>query len=109
MDKSSVYLETSILSYLAARPSRELLTAACQQVTAEWWESKRRGYDLFTSELVIAEAKSGDAQAAQSRLKLLSDSLLVYLVNHGYLKKVVEVTRHQPPPIPSPSSIRSQD
>ena len=73
MDRSSVYLETSILSYLAARPSRDLLTAACQQVTADWWESKRRRYALFTSELVIAEAKAGDAHAAQSRLKLLRE------------------------------------
>ncbi len=55
MDRSSVYLEISILSCLAERPSRDLLTAGCQQVTAEWWESKRRRHALFTPELVIAE------------------------------------------------------
>jgi len=41
MKKFSVYIETSIVSYLAAKPSRDLLTAACQQITSEWWENKR--------------------------------------------------------------------
>ena len=71
MAKPSVYIETSIVSYLAARPSANLLTAACQQVTADWWESKRHLYDLFTSELVIVEAKAGDVDAVGRRLDLL--------------------------------------
>lgn len=71
MGKFSVYIETSIISYLAAKPSRNLLTAACQQITAEWWEDKRNEYNLFTSELVVAEAKTGDQDAAAKRLKLL--------------------------------------
>ncbi len=71
MEKFSVYIETSIISYLAAKPSRDLLTAACQQITAEWWEDKRNEYNLFTSELVVAEAKTGDQDAAAKRLKLL--------------------------------------
>lgn len=71
MKKFSVYIETSIISYLAAKPSRDLLTAACQQITLEWWEDKRNEYNLFTSELVVAEAKIGDQDAAAKRLKLL--------------------------------------
>jgi predicted nucleic acid-binding protein len=67
----TVYIETSIVSYLVARPTANLLSAACQQVTAEWWEGKRHLYDLFTCELVIAEAKAGDAEAAEKRLELL--------------------------------------
>ena len=71
MKKFSIYIETSIISYLAAKPSRDLLTAACQQITAEWWENKRSEYNLFTSELVVAEARAGDPDAAAKRLKLL--------------------------------------
>ncbi len=67
----TVYIETSIVSYLVARPTANLLSAACQQVTAQWWEGKRHLYDLFTCELVIAEAKAGDAEAAAKRLELL--------------------------------------
>ncbi len=71
MEKFSVYIETSIVSYLAAKPSRDLLVAACQQITAQWWEDKRNEYDLFTSELVVAEARAGDPDAAAKRLELL--------------------------------------
>jgi len=54
-------------------PSRDLPTAACQQVTSEWWESKRHKYDLYISELVIAEIKSGDPDAAARRIQLIND------------------------------------
>jgi predicted nucleic acid-binding protein len=71
MDKPSVYRETSIVSYLTARPSRNLITAACQQITAEWWDGRRHLYDLVTSELVIVEVRAGDPYAASKRLELL--------------------------------------
>jgi hypothetical protein len=71
MEKLSIYIETSIISYLAAKLSRDLLTAACQQITTEWWENKLNDYDLFTSELVIAEAKAGNPDASAKRLNLL--------------------------------------
>ncbi len=71
MERLSVYIETSIISYLAAKTSRDLFTAACQQITTEWWEDKRNIYDLFISELVIAEAKAGDQDVAAKRLRLL--------------------------------------
>jgi hypothetical protein len=67
----SVYVETSIVSYLTSRPSHDFLTAACQQVTSEWWEEERNKYQLFTSALVIAEARAGDPDAAAKRLSLL--------------------------------------
>lgn len=71
MRRASVYIETSIVSYLAAHPSANLLAAACQQVTREWWETERRDFKLFISELVVLEAKAGDAHAAARRLALL--------------------------------------
>ena len=69
----SVYIETTIISYLTARPSRDLRAAAWQQMTVQWWEQERRNYDLFTSELVLAEAQSGDAEAAGRRMAALDD------------------------------------
>lgn len=72
-----IYLETTIISYLAARPSKDLITAAHQQVTHDWWQHRRRDFDLFSSQLVIQESSAGDAAVAQMRLQLLSDIPLV--------------------------------
>ncbi len=72
MDRQTVYLETSIISYLTARPSRDLRAAAWQEATVQWWTAERGRYDLFTSELVVMEASAGDPQAAASRLGVLS-------------------------------------
>ena len=72
-----LYLETTIISYLAARPSKDLITAAHQQVTRDWWQNRRRYFDLFSSQLVIQESSAGDAAVAQTRLQLLSDISLV--------------------------------
>jgi len=66
-----VYIETTIVSYQAARLSRNLLTAACQQATTQWWEERRHRFDCFTSELVIEEAKAGEPVMAAKRLDLL--------------------------------------
>jgi hypothetical protein len=67
----SVYIETSIPSYLTARPSRDLRTAAWQQITLQWWEQARHHYELFTSELVVGEASEGNPEAAKRRLESL--------------------------------------
>jgi predicted nucleic acid-binding protein len=69
----SVYVETSIISYLTAQPSRDLRAAAWQQITAQWWQRERTKYELYTSALVIREASRGDAEAARRRLQVLED------------------------------------
>lgn len=69
----ALYLETTIIGYLASRPSSHLVTAAHQQVTREWWERRRTDFDLFTSELVLLEAARGDRDTAAERLELLRD------------------------------------
>ena len=66
----SVYIETSIISYLAARPSRDLVVAAHQQLTQDWWLF-RSDYELVISELVVTETSRGDPSAASQRLNLL--------------------------------------
>jgi hypothetical protein len=68
--KTRVYIETSVISYLNARPSRDLVVAAHQQISHEWW-STRHEWELSISALVISEARAGDADAARRRLELL--------------------------------------
>ncbi len=67
----SVYIETSVVSYLTARPSRDVVVAAYQEVTREWWRSAPDRFVLYASALVISEAGTGDADAARARLDLL--------------------------------------
>jgi hypothetical protein len=64
--KPKVYIETSVISYLMARPSRDILVAANQQVTQEWWQDRRIKFELYVSQLVEQEASSGDAEAVSS-------------------------------------------
>ncbi len=70
--KSSVYVETSVLSYLTALPSRDLIVAAHQRITIEWW-SKRGDFELFLSEAVLAELQRGDPEAVKRRLDAAAD------------------------------------
>jgi hypothetical protein len=63
-----VYVETTVISYLTGWPSRDLVRAAHQQVTREWWNNRRGGFDLFVSQAVLEEASGGDPDAARERL-----------------------------------------
>ena len=71
----TVYIETSIPSYLTARPSRDVRSTAWQQITSQWWEQEKAKYKLYTSELVLAEAGAGDPVAAQRRLDAMNGIL----------------------------------
>jgi predicted nucleic acid-binding protein len=72
-----VYVETTVVSYLTARPSRDVVIAGHQQITHEWWDSRRLNYELCASQLVRKEAGAGDAQAAQERLEALNGMTLL--------------------------------
>jgi hypothetical protein len=74
-----VYLETTVPSYLTARASRDLVVAAHQELTAEWWNLHRQRFSLFVSVLVLQEAGSGDAEAARLRLAELQGVPLLAL------------------------------
>ena len=65
----SLYLETTIVSYLTAKPSRDIVVAGHQQTTREWWDTSRSRYDLLISEVVLRELQAGDPEAAQLRLQ----------------------------------------
>jgi hypothetical protein len=66
-----VYVETTIASYLTARPSRDLVVAAHQELTIEWWTGHRHRFDLYVSDLVLRESSRGDEAAAAKRLSEL--------------------------------------
>ena len=72
MARPRLYLETSVISYLTGRLSRDLITVGRQELTREWWDRERQRFDLFISEFVLAEAAEGDANAAQHRLEALA-------------------------------------
>ena len=68
---SSVYIETTIPSYLTAWRSTELSVVAKQQSTRQWWDERRQDFDLFISDVVLVEAAGGDPDAARRRLGVL--------------------------------------
>ena len=72
MEKQSVYIETTVVSYVTARPSRDLIVAAHQQVTVEWWENALPLLEPFVSPVVIEEASRGDEVAAKLRLEKIA-------------------------------------
>lgn len=77
--KPKVYIETSIVSYLTARPSRDLIVAAHQELTNEWWENRRKRFNLFISQLVVQEATAGDKNAAKKRMNSIASIPLLEL------------------------------
>jgi len=77
MSKPSVYIETTIPSYLTARSSGDIVTAAKQQLTREWWEQRRLAYHLTISAAVEDEARQGDPLYAKARLVALSGIALL--------------------------------
>lgn len=77
MARPTVYLETSFISYLTARPSRDIIVARRQVLAREWWETKRQAFDLVVSQTVIEEAELGDPELAAKRIALVADVPLV--------------------------------
>ena len=67
-----IYIESTIPSYVVARPARDLLQAARQQITRDWWDLKREQHELFTSQFVIDEIAAGERAMAERRLELVA-------------------------------------
>jgi hypothetical protein len=68
MSLPRLYLETTIPSYLTARPSRDMQVATDQKATEAWWEAHRADFEIFISEVVVREVRRGDAELAAARL-----------------------------------------
>ena len=72
-----IFLESTIPSYVVARPARDLLQAARQQLTRDWWDLRRSRHDLFTGQLVLDEISFGEPEMAKRRLELMTNITLL--------------------------------
>ena len=79
----TVYVETTIFSYLTARPTKDVVAAARQQVTQRWWATRRETFTLLVSELVLEEAADGDREAAERRLAVVRPLPLVNITERA--------------------------
>ena len=75
--RPKLYLETTIPSYLTARPSRDLIVAGHQQITQEWWSRRKNDFSIYISQFVLDEARGGDRKAARDRLSVISQFQLL--------------------------------
>lgn len=75
--KPKAYIETTVISYLTAWPSRDVVIAGHQQITRDWWRTAADRFELVASELVLAEAGAGDPDAARDRLAALASVTLL--------------------------------
>ena len=69
--KRRVYVETSVIGYLANRRSHDTITAARQEITQAWWPVALAEFELFVSPVVLDEAGSSDTNAARDRLSIV--------------------------------------
>ena len=77
MEMKTVYIETSVVSYLTARPTSDLLAAAWQKISLDWWETQRKRFNLYTSDVAVEEAGKGNRDAAARRLEALSGIIIL--------------------------------
>ena len=75
--KAKVYIETTVISYLTARPNRDVVIAGHQKITRDWWQTCRERFDVVASQLVVRKASAGDSRAAQERLEKLATLTLL--------------------------------
>ena len=78
-----IYIESTIPSYVVARPARALLQAARQQVTKDWWDLERSSHELFTSQIVLDEIAIGEKAMARDRLDVMIQIKLLDLTNEA--------------------------
>lgn len=96
--KPSVYVETSIVSYLVGWLNRnDLQVAAHQELTRRWWATRRREFDLFASPVVVDEAGDGDAALAAERLRFLDGITLLRVPEEAHALKFQLLRRTQIP------------
>ena len=80
---SSVYIDSSVLSCLASRPARDLLTAARQIETIEWWTVQSPHFELFSSDVALNEAEQGSEDAANWRIEVLREMTILTLTREA--------------------------
>jgi predicted nucleic acid-binding protein len=95
--KATVYVETSVLSYLTARPSNDLRAMANQSVTLEWWETRKPSYSVLVSDLVVSEAGRGHPDAAERRLASIADLPLLQMSENLRVLAMALIDNHALP------------
>jgi hypothetical protein len=96
--KPTVYIETTVVSYLTARPTKDIVRLSHEIITREWWTHVRPNFDLYTSVFTTNEASEGDPGAAAERLRALQDvSLLPTTTDVVMLAKQLERALSLPP------------
>src|SRR5258708_30388407 len=83
MNMESVYLETTFISYLVARPSRDVIVAGHQQTTQDWWANRRSEFECSVSQVVIDEASVGDPAEVQKRLAIIGGLPTLAITDEG--------------------------
>jgi len=78
-----IYIESTIPSYVVARSARDLLQAARQQMTKDWWDLKRQNHELFTSQIVLDEIAAGERAMSNRRLKVMAEIPVLDLTNEA--------------------------
>ncbi|MGE0825253.1 MAG: type II toxin-antitoxin system VapC family toxin [Candidatus Binatia bacterium] len=81
--KAKVSIETTVISYLTARPNRDVVIAGHQKITRDWWQTCQERFDLVASQLVVREASAGDSRAAQERLERLETMTLLEITEEA--------------------------
>jgi hypothetical protein len=87
-----IYIESTIPSYLVARPARDLIQAARQQLTKDWWEFNHTAHELFTSQVVLDEIAVGEPAMARLRLESLQAIPLLVVTDaaKGLARKILD-------------------
>jgi predicted nucleic acid-binding protein len=75
----TVYIETSVIGYLTARSTKNLIIAGNIETTRDWWQNRRSEFALYISQVVVDEVAKGDTEIALKRLEILSGLPLVEL------------------------------
>ena len=96
--KPKLYVETTVVGYLTTRVSRDVVTAAHQKITQQWWEQRRESFELYTSEIVVDEAGAGDRVQAEKRRSYLAGlQVLVWSPEALELAKLLLKRKALPP------------
>jgi hypothetical protein len=75
--KPKLYLESTIPSYIVARPSRDVIVIGQQQCTRDWWDNRANDFEIFVSDIVVDEISTGEAAMAKRRVELIKPFTLL--------------------------------
>ena len=81
----SVYIESSIISYLTSRPSRDVIKAGRQVITSDWWLNTKSKFEVYISALVEEEISGGDPMAAAKRLQAVANIPSILITHEAQL------------------------